>query len=62
MDLPPNFPLHTGVASSNVLIASLTTVSTLHNSQTDYFDLGKPSVTGEEQFYFILFFYFYSIL
>ena len=38
MDLPPNFHPHTGVAS------------TLGDSQTDYFGLGKPGVAGEAQF------------
>jgi hypothetical protein len=54
MDLPPNFHLHTGVALSNVLIASLMMVSTLYNSQTDYFGLGKPGVVGEDQFQSLL--------
>jgi hypothetical protein len=44
MDLPPNFHSHTGVALSNALIVSLMTVSTLGDSQTDYFGLGKPGV------------------
>ena len=47
---PPNFHLHTGVASSNAFIASLTMVSTLGDSQTDYFGLGISSVMGEERF------------
>jgi hypothetical protein len=50
MDLPPNFHPHTGVASSNASSASSTTVSTLGDSQTDYFGLGKSGVTGEERF------------
>ena len=50
MDLPPNFHPHTGVASSNASIASSTTVSTLGDSPTDYFGLGKPAVAGEERF------------
>ncbi len=50
MDLPPNFHPHTGVASSNASIASSTTASTLGDSQTDYFGLGKPGVAGEERF------------
>jgi hypothetical protein len=50
MDLPPNFHPHTGVASSNASIASSTTISTLRDSQTDYFGLGKPGVAGEERF------------
>jgi hypothetical protein len=50
MGLPPNFHPHTGVASSNASIASSTTVSTLGDSSTDYFGLGKPAVVGEEQF------------
>src|SRR5216683_2344613 len=45
---PPNFHPHTGVASSNAFIASLMMVSTLSDSQTDYFGLGISSVTGEE--------------
>ena len=47
---PPNFHLHTGVASSNAFIASLMMVSTLSDSQTDYFGLGISSVMGEERF------------
>jgi hypothetical protein len=50
MDLPPNFHPHTGVASSNASIASSTTVSTLGDSPTEYFGLGKPSAAGEERF------------
>ena len=50
MDLPPNFHPHTGIASSNASIASSTTVSTLGDSPTDYFGLGKPAVAGEERF------------
>ena len=50
MDLPPNLHPHTGVASSNASIASSTTVSTLGDSPTDYFGLGKPGVAGEERF------------
>jgi len=51
MDLPPNLHSHMGVAtSSNMLIASSTAVSTLEDSLTDYFSLGKPAVTGEERF------------
>ena len=50
MSLPPTFHPHTGVASSNASIASSTTVSSLGDSQTDYFGLGKPAVAGEEQF------------
>ena len=50
MDLPPNFHPHTGVALLNASIASSTSVSTLGDSQTDYFGLGKPGVAGEERF------------
>jgi hypothetical protein len=50
MDLPPNFHPHTGVASLSASIASSTTVTTLGDSQTDYFGLGKPGVAGEERF------------
>ena len=50
MDLPPNLYPHTGVASSNASIASSTTVSTLGDSPTDYFGLGKPVVAGEGRF------------
>jgi len=50
MDLLPNFHPHTGIASSNASIASSTTVSTLGESPTDYFGLGKPAVAGEERF------------
>jgi hypothetical protein len=50
MDLPPNFHPHTGVASSNASVASSTTISTLGDSQTDHFGLGKPGVAGEERF------------
>jgi len=51
MDLPPNLHPHTGVvASSNASIASSITVSTLGDSPTDYFGLGKPAVAGEERF------------
>jgi hypothetical protein len=50
MGLPPKFHPHTGVASSNVSIASSATVSTLGDSPTDYFGVGKPAVAGEEQF------------
>jgi hypothetical protein len=50
MDLPPNFHPHMGVTSSNASIASSTTVSTLGDSPTDYFGLGKPAVAGEERF------------
>jgi len=50
MDLPPNFHPHTGVASSNASIASPTTVSTLGDSPTDYFGLGKPIIAREERF------------
>ena len=50
MDLPPNFHPHTGVASSNALITSSMMVSTLGDSQTDYFGLGNPSVMGDKQF------------
>jgi len=46
----PNFHPLTGVASSNASIASSTTVSTLGDSPTDYFGLGKPAVAGEERF------------
>ena len=49
MDLPLNFHPHTGVASSNASIA-YTTVSTLGDSQTDYFGLVKPAVAEEERF------------
>jgi hypothetical protein len=49
MGLPPNFNPHTGVASSNVSIASSTTASTLGDSPTDYFGIGKPTA-GEEQY------------
>lgn len=49
-DLLPNFNPHTGVASQNASIASSTTVSTLWDSLTDYFGLGKPAVVGEERF------------
>jgi hypothetical protein len=48
MDLPSNF--HPGVASSNTSISSSTTLSTLGDSPTDYFGVGKPAVTGEERF------------
>ena len=54
IDLPPNFHSHTGVASSNALIASSMTISTLGDSQTDYFGLGKPSVAGEEQLWSLM--------
>jgi hypothetical protein len=47
-DLPPNFNFHTGVASQNASITSSSTVSTLGDSPTDYFGLGKPAVAGEE--------------
>jgi hypothetical protein len=50
MSLSPNFHPHTGVASSNASIASSTTISSLGDSQTDYFGVGKPAVAGEEQF------------
>ena len=50
MDLPPYFHPHTGVASSNASIASSTTVSTLGESPTDYFGLGKSVVAEEERF------------
>jgi hypothetical protein len=50
MDLPPNLHPHTGVTSSNASIASSTTVSTLGDSPTDYFGLGKPAIAGEERF------------
>jgi len=50
MDFPPNLYPHTGVASSNASIASSTTVSTLGDSTTNYFGLGKPAVAGEERF------------
>ena len=50
MDLPPNFHPPLGVASSNVSIASSTTVSALGDSTTVYFGLGNPAVTGEERF------------
>ena len=49
-DLPPNFNFHTGVASQNASITSSSTVSTLGDSPTDYFGLGKPAVAGEERF------------
>ena len=47
IDLPPNLYLHMGVASSNASTASSTMLSTLGDSPTDYFGLGKPAVTGE---------------
>jgi hypothetical protein len=50
MDLPPNFHPHPGVASSNASISSSTTLSTLGDSPTDYFGVGKPAVAGEERF------------
>ncbi len=50
MDLPPNFHPHTGVASSNASIASSATVSSVGDSPTDYFGLGKPALAGEERF------------
>jgi len=50
MDLPPNFHPHPGVASSNASISSSTTLSTLGESPTDYFGVGKPAVAGEERF------------
>ena len=50
MDLPPNLYPHTGVASSNASTASSTMVSTLGDSPTDYFGLGKPAVAGEGRF------------
>jgi hypothetical protein len=50
MNLLPSFHPHTGIASSNASIASSMTVSTLGDSQTDYFGLGKPGVAGEERF------------
>ncbi|KAH9987661.1 hypothetical protein BJV74DRAFT_978753 [Russula compacta] len=50
MDLPPTFHPHTGIASSNASIASSTTISTLGDSPTDYFGLGKPAIAGEERF------------
>jgi hypothetical protein len=50
MDLPPTFHPHIGVASSNASIASSMTASTLGDSPTDYFGLGKPVVAGEERF------------
>jgi hypothetical protein len=50
MDLLPNFYPHTGVALSNGSIASSMMASTLGDSQTDYFGLGKPGVEGEDRF------------
>ncbi|KAH9059688.1 hypothetical protein EDB87DRAFT_1675041 [Lactarius vividus] len=50
MDLPPNFHPHTGVASSNASIASSATASSVGDSPTDYFGLGKPALAGEERF------------
>jgi hypothetical protein len=51
MDLPPNFHPQTGVASSsNASIASSATVSSVGDSPTDYFGVGKPAVAGEERF------------
>jgi hypothetical protein len=50
MDLPPNVHSHTGVTSPTASIASSTTVPTLRDSPTDYFDQGKPIVVGEERF------------
>ena len=50
MDLPPNFHPYPGVASSNASISSSTTLSTLGDSPTDYFGVGKPAVAGEERF------------
>ncbi|KAH9172544.1 hypothetical protein EDB89DRAFT_1851067 [Lactarius sanguifluus] len=50
MDLPPNFHPHIGVASSNASIASSATVSSVGDSPTDYFGLGKPALAGEERF------------
>jgi hypothetical protein len=47
MVLPPSFHPYTGVASQNASIASSTT---LGDSATDYFRLGKPAVAGEERF------------
>jgi hypothetical protein len=41
---------HMGVASSNTSIASCTTVSTIGDSATDLFGLGKPAVAVEERF------------
>jgi hypothetical protein len=50
MDLLPNFHPHTGVALSNASIASSMTVSTLGDSKTDYFSLGRPGVAEEDRF------------
>jgi len=50
MDLSLNLHPHTGVASSIASLASSTTVSTLGDSPTVYFGLGKPAVAGEERF------------
>jgi hypothetical protein len=50
LDLPHNFHPHTGIASSNTSISSSTTVSTVGDSATDLFGLGKPAVAGEERF------------
>ena len=46
-----NFHPHTGVTSSNASVASSTTVSTLGESPTDYFGLGKPAVVRGERFH-----------
>jgi len=50
MDLPPNLHPHTGIVSSNASISSTTTVSTLGDSPSDYFGVGKPAISGEERF------------
>jgi len=50
MDLLPNFHPHIGLASPNASITSSMTASTLGDSPTDYFGLGKPVVAGEERF------------
>ena len=51
MDIPPNFHPHTGIASWNASISSSATISTLEDSPTDYFGLGKLAIAGEERFH-----------
>jgi len=51
VDLPLNFHPHIGVALLNALVASLTTITILGDSQTGCFGLEKLSVAGEEWFW-----------
>ena len=50
MDLLPKFHPHTGIASSNALIASSATTLSVGDSQAYYFGLGKLALAGKEQF------------